>query len=79
MADKYVLMVSHDAGTTYHTEIEVDNLDDPKLLARCEQLDKEWLRWCIEQNGQQVAGPICRIHRGLIDAMVRLRGEEGAH
>ena len=69
----YTLMVSRDCGTSFHVDRTVDDLDE--LEARTEELDEQWLRWYVEQDGVQLFSHVCAVHVGIIAAMKSLRTE----
>ena len=63
---KMKLMVSYDAGCSYQQDMETNEEEDyNKMATRAMQLDKEWLRWVIEDDsGEYIA--VSRIHRKLL-------------
>lgn len=56
----YKLMVSYDAGCSYVEEVTAD--DPSKFNERCDQLDRDGLRWAIEDESGNPVHRVCAIH-----------------
>ena len=73
---KYTLKVSYDCGVRYVAEKESDDLEE--LKQRGKELDREMLRWTIEDaEGKQVE--YCNIHKSIVETILaqRLKGKRG--
>ncbi len=68
------LMVSQDAGGSYHEEARAE--DKEPLLARAKEmrLDEQMLRWVIETDDGSDIVEFSAIHRGIVGF---LYGDEG--
>lgn len=66
---KYKLMVSYDAGGSYSFK-ETSN-DIEKLKKMGEELDKEWLRWVIEDEQGEIM-EFSLIHKQIVDTMEKI-------
>ena len=62
----YKLMVSYDCGMNYHKEMVSENIDDFK--ERCDECDKDWLRWCIESESGELLD-VGAIHKKILHHM----------
>lgn len=63
----YELYVSYDCGTSYHKERAADSIEE--FEPRMKELDKAWLRWYVEKNGDSVPDVQCAIHIGIIEVL----------
>ncbi len=71
----YRLMVSYNCGSSYDEDSRYDRLDDPRLITRTEKLDKDMLRWVIEDTNGNIVD-VGRIHKNIIEMMSLLRRGE---
>lgn len=60
----YKLMVSWDCGMSYQCEKKSDNINDFK--ERTVKLNRQMLRWTIEDEQGNLTGDICKIHGEII-------------
>jgi len=63
----YRLLVSHDAGMTYHIGMENTNLK--QLIAFGKDLDDQMLRWYIIAEGGRYIEIACKIHDSILSAV----------
>jgi len=67
-------MVSWDCGMSYQMESESLNPDDFK--ARTEELDKQMIRWTIEDEAGQCHDKLCKIHKSILAFMLHANKKE---
>jgi hypothetical protein len=74
---KYKLMVSYGCGCNYELDMESDNIEDFK--ERCDELDKQILRWSIEdEEGKSI--DIGGIQKKILTSVAALnKAEEIVH
>ena len=63
----YQLLVSHDAGMTYHLGME--NINLKQLIAFGKRLDDQMLRWYIMDEFGEYVNITCKIHGSIISAV----------
>lgn len=72
----YVLMVSRNAGMSYHPELSAPTIE--ALAATARGLDEAGLRWVIEtEDGRPVDDEraYCGIHKGILNFIQRVRAQ----
>lgn len=62
------LMVSHDCGNSYQEAMEGELA---VLVQRGKELDKEMLRWVIEDGDGDIV-EACKIHHDILDSMRKI-------
>lgn len=74
------LYVSYDCGVHYCLECSAPTVEEmqPKL----DELDKSYLRWYLNKDGQDYFEEMCGIHKGIISLINKIgmsyKGEETA-
>ena len=70
----FTLMASHDAGCTYCPEKQAETVEE--LRPSMERLDAELMRWYLDKDGARYWEEECAIHRGLLDHILAVRGQQ---
>ena len=70
----FTLMVSHDAGMSYHQDREADSLGF--LKDRMTELDAQMLRWHVDWDGEMLMEPMCAIYKQIFASMAMVSREK---
>lgn len=66
----YQLFVSWNCGMSYEKECEANIIEE--LRPKLEELDKNMLRWYIEEDGEYYSGESCAIYKGIFQFIKKL-------
>ena len=61
----YKLVVSYDCGAHYLERACAETLEELEL--RTADLDAQGLRWGIDDEDGEPVGPVCSIHKGIME------------